>query len=85
MHTIAPVPNINGSKPESLAEQMMDVSAALDVAAQVMAKWQPHGRDYQIGGDYTADREEFHRRLRAVEEMAAQYAREARAMVRYYR
>ena len=42
--------------------------------------WQPHGRDYQIGGDYQADNEEYLRRLRLVEELAEQYESEAYSM-----
>jgi hypothetical protein len=77
MHRIAPVPNINGSPAHCLIDQMMEVHRALDSACEVMRRWQPHGRDYQIGGDYSADREEFVRRLRLVEELASQYESEA--------
>jgi len=77
MHQIAPVPNINGSPAQCLIEQSMEVHHALEAACEVMRRWQPHGRDYQIGGDYTADRREFVRRLAAVEELAAQYEHEA--------
>ena len=83
MHQIAPVPNINGSPPDALAEQMMEVSNALEAAVALMARWQPHGRDYQIGGDYQADRTEFLRRLGLVEAMAQQYEREAIAVSKY--
>jgi hypothetical protein len=77
MHRIAPVPNLNGSPARCLIDQAMEVCHALEAAAQVMRQWQPHGRDYQIGGDYSADRAEFLRRLRLVEELAAQYESEA--------
>jgi hypothetical protein len=77
MHRIAPVPNRNGSSAQDLADQMMRVSAILKDAVGLMATWQPHLRDYQIGGDYLADRKEFTRRLRLVEELAAQYQSEA--------
>ena len=84
MHQIAPVPNRNGSPADVLAEQMMEVCHALEAAVTLMARWQPHGRDYQIGGDYQADRTEFLRRLGLVEAMAQQYQREAISMVQYY-
>jgi hypothetical protein len=84
MHQIAPVPNLNGSPADVLAEQMMEVCHALEAAVTLMARWQPHGRDYQIGGDYQADRTEFLRRLGLVEAMAQQYQREAISMVQYY-
>jgi hypothetical protein len=84
MHQIAPVPNHNGSPADALAEQMMEVCHALEAAVTLMARWQPHGRDYQIGGDYQADRTEFLRRLGLVEAMAQQYEREAIAVMEYY-
>jgi len=84
MHQIAPVPNHNGSPADDLAEQMMEVSNALEAAVTLMARWQPHGRDYQIGGDYQADRTEFLRRLGLVEAMHQQYEREASAVMDYY-
>lgn len=77
MHRISPRPWINGSSAVRLVDQMMTVHRALEAAAHEMRLWQPHGRDYQIGGDYEADRLEFHRRLRMVEELAAQYESEA--------
>jgi hypothetical protein len=77
MHRIAPRPCLNGSPADSLVEQLMEVAHALDAACAVMRRWQPHGRDYQIGGDYAADRAEFVRRLRLVEELAQQYQTEA--------
>ena len=77
MHRIAPVPCLNGSPADALVEQCMEVAHALDAACEVMRLWQPHGRDYQIGGDYQADRAEFIRRLRLVEELAQQYRTEA--------
>ena len=85
MHQIAPVPNHNGSPADDLAEQMMRVSSALNDAIGEMLKWQPHGRDYQIGGDYQADRTEFLRRLGLVEAIAQQYEREAIAVMEYYK
>jgi hypothetical protein len=84
MHQIAPVPNINGSSASSLADQMMEISNALDAVVTLMARWQPHGRDYQIGGDYQADREEFLRRLGLVSAIAQQYEREAIAVTDYH-
>ena len=84
MHQIAPVPNLNGSPADVLAEQTMEVCHALEAAANRMATWQPHGRDYQIGGDYQADRTEFLRRLGLVEALAKQYEQEAISMVQYY-
>jgi len=84
MHQIAPVPNLNGSPADVLAEQMMEVCHALEAACNRMATWQPHGRDYQIGGDYQADLAEYLRRFRLVEELAQQYQREAISMVQYY-
>lgn len=77
MHRISPVLNINGSPAHCLIDQMMEVHRALEAAADVMRKWQPHGRDYQIGGDYNADRTEFLRRLALVEQLASQYESEA--------
>jgi hypothetical protein len=77
MHRIAPAPCLNGSPAHCLIDQMMEVHRALDAACDVMRKWQPHGRDYQIGGDYSADRAEFVRRLGVVEELAKQYESEA--------
>jgi len=82
MHRISPRPWINGSSADRLIDQMMQVHRALEAAAYEMRKWQPHGRDYQIGGDYHADREEFQRRLRLVEELAAQYESEAYSISR---
>jgi len=83
MHAIAPVPNYNGSPADDLAKQMMEVCHALEAAVTLMARWQPHGRDYQIGGDYQADRTEFLRRLGLVEAIAQQYEREAIAVSEY--
>jgi hypothetical protein len=82
MHQIAPVPNHNGTSAQVLAEQMMEVCHALERAASVMATWQPHGRDYQYqtGGDYRLDRDEFLRRIGLVEALAHQYEREAIAV-----
>jgi hypothetical protein len=84
MHTIAPVPNINGSKASDLSDQMMKVYHALDKAAALMRMFQPHGRDYQIGGDYTADRQEFERRHRVIAELLDQYLLEAAATMDYH-
>lgn len=84
MHQIAPVPNLNGSKASDLADQMMEVSHALHDAWVSMARWQPHGRDYQIGGDYQADRDEFLRRIGLVEALSQQYEREAIAVMDYH-
>jgi hypothetical protein len=84
MNMICPVPNINGSKASDLAAQMMSVSHALEDAAALMRQWQPHGRDYLTGGDYQADRREFERRQRLVEELAEQYEREAVRVNDYY-
>jgi hypothetical protein len=83
MHQIAPVPNLNGSPADALAEQMMEVCHALDAVVTLMARWQPHGRDYQVGGDYQADRDEYLRRLGLVEAMVQQYEREAIAVSEY--
>ena len=80
MHRIAPVPCLNGSSARTLLDQMMRVHLALEDAAHQMRLWQPHGRDYQIGGDYQADHEEYLRRLRLVEELAEQYESEAYSM-----
>lgn len=77
MHRISPVPCLNGSPAHCLVEQMMEVSRALEAACNAMRTWQPNGREYQTGGDYQADREEFLRRLRLVEELAEQYESEA--------
>jgi hypothetical protein len=49
-----------------------------------MCQWQPHGRDYQIGGDYQADRIEFLRRVGLLEAMAKQYEQEAIDVMEYY-
>lgn len=84
MHQIAPVPNLNGSQASDLADQMMEVSHALDTAVTIMARWQPHGRDYQIGGDYQADMREFLRRLGLVEALRQQYVKEAMAVMDYH-
>lgn len=80
MHRISPVPCLNGSSARTLLDQMMRVHLALEDAAHQMRLWQPHGRDYQIGGDYQADHEEYLRRLRLVEELAEQYESEAYSM-----
>ena len=80
MHRISPVPCLNGSSARMLLDQMMRVHLALEDAAHQMRLWQPHGRDYQIGGDYQADHEEYLRRLRLVEELAEQYESEAYSM-----
>jgi len=77
MHRIYPVPCLNGSPAHCLVEQMMEVSRALDAACNAMRKWQPNKRDYQVGGEYNADREEYLRRLRLVKELAEQYESEA--------
>ena len=84
MHTIAPVPNINGSKASDLADQMMRVSSILRDACGMMMTWQPHGRDYQIGGDYDADRREYLRRLDLVDQLAKQYEAEASMVMDYH-
>jgi hypothetical protein len=83
MYRIAPVPNLNGSSAQDLADQMMRVSAILKDAVGLMATWQPHGRDYQTGGDYQADRAEFLRRVCLVEALAKQYESEAIAVSEY--
>jgi hypothetical protein len=83
MHQIAPVPNLNGSPADDLAKQMMEVCHALEEAATLMMRWQPHGRDYQIGGDYQADRTEYLRRIGIVEALSRQYEREAIAVSEY--
>lgn len=81
MHRISPRPWINGQSAQRYVDQMMRVHAILADAAGMMREYQPHGRDYQIGPDreeaYQADRKEFLRRLRIVEELAAQYESEA--------
>ncbi len=82
MHRISPVPCLNGSPAHCLVDQMMEVHRALEAACDVMRRWQPHGRDYQRGGEYRADREEFIRRLRLVEELVAQYESEAYSLSR---
>jgi hypothetical protein len=82
MHRISPVPCLNGSPAHCLVDQMMEVHRALEAACDAMRRWQPHGRDYQLGGEYRADREEFIRRLRLVEELAAQYESEAYSLSR---
>ena len=80
MPRIAPVPCLNGSSADALVEQLMEVAHALDAACEVMRRWQPHGRDYQIGGDYAADHAEYLRRLKLVEELSEQYENEAYAI-----
>lgn len=77
MHRISPRPWVNGSSADRLVDQMMNVHRALEDAAHQMRMWQPHGRDYQIGGDYQADHAEYLRRLRIIEELSAQYESEA--------
>ena len=81
MHRISPRPWINGSSASLLVDQMMTVHRALEAAAQEMRHWQPHGRDYQIGKNaeaaHKADHAEYIRRLKIVEELAAQYESEA--------
>lgn len=77
MHRISPVPCLNGSPAHCLVDQMMEVHRALEAACNAMRKWQPHERDYQTGGAYQTDREEFLRRLGLVEELAKQYESEA--------
>jgi hypothetical protein len=77
MHRISPRPWINGSSASVLVDQMMAVHRALEAAAHEMRLWQPHGRDYPIGGDYKSDHAEYLRRLRLVEELAEQYESEA--------
>lgn len=77
MHQIRPIPNLNGSKADDLAEQMWKVGRAIEEAAEVMRLWQPHGRDYQIGGDYKADHAEYMRRHRILMELVEQYQTEA--------
>lgn len=77
MHQIRPIPNINGSKADDLAEQMWSVGRAIEQAAEVMRQWQPHGRDYQVGGDYQADHAEYMRRHRILMELVEQYQTEA--------
>jgi hypothetical protein len=84
MRMISPVPNLNGSKASDLAEQMMEVRHALAAAETLMMRWQPHGRDYQIGGDYQADRQEFLRRLGLVTAMIHQYEDEAQRVMDYH-
>jgi hypothetical protein len=81
MHRLTPTPFINGSSASMLVDQYMEVHRALEDAAAVMRKWQPHGRDYQIGpGVYMDDRREVVRRLKLIEELAAQYESEAYAI-----
>ena len=82
MHRISPVPCLNGSSAQMLMDQMMRVYAILADAAGAMRTYQPHGRDYQIGGDYQADHKEYLRRLRLVEELAEQYKSEAYSMIK---
>jgi len=80
MHRISPRPWVNGSSANMLLEQAMRVHKALEDAAFAMRMWQPHGRDYQIGGDYQADHAEYLRRLKLVEELSEQYENEAYAI-----
>jgi hypothetical protein len=80
MHRISPRPWINGSSASLLVDQTMTVHRALEDAAHAMRLWQPHGRDYQIGGDYQADHAEYLRRLKLVEELSEQYETEAYAI-----
>ena len=80
MHRISPRPCINGSSVWLLLDQMMRVRRALADAATAMRMWRPHGRDYQIGGDYQADHAEYLRRLKLVEELSEQYENEAYAI-----
>ena len=55
MHRISPRPCINGSSSYDLIDHTMTVHRGLGDAAHAMRLWQPHGRDYQIGGDYVPD------------------------------
>ncbi len=82
MHKIAPVPNLNGSPRQTLVEQTMEIFHALEAAITLMARYQPHGRDYQIGGDFNADRDEYRRRLCVLDELATQYMTEAQDLQR---
>jgi hypothetical protein len=84
MHMISPVPNMNGSKASDLAAQMFSAATALEGALSIMRQWQPHGRDYQIGGDYQADRKEFERRHALISEIAMQYEVEAERVIDYH-
>lgn len=81
MHRISPRLHWNGSGASRLVEQAMDVHRALEAAAQAMRLNYPHARDYQgmtDGGQaYRADRLEYLRRLKLVEELAEQYESEA--------
>ena len=81
MHRISPRPWINGTSASLLVDQMMRTHAVLADAAAAMRTSQPHGRDYQIGKNaeaaHKADHAEYIRRLKIVEELAAQYELEA--------
>lgn len=43
----APIININGTSPDALVEQVIDILTALREAKMMLVKHGPHGRDYQ--------------------------------------
>lgn len=73
MHMIEPYPNLNGSSPERLSDLLADVCHAIIALKDAMAQATPHGRDYQTGGDYIADRREHLRRWDVIDELLRQY------------
>ena len=70
---IRPAVNLNGDTKQTLLDQTTEARRALQAAAVAMIQAAPHGRNYQTGGDFQADRQEFSRRIKLIQELADLY------------
>ncbi len=80
MHIIRPIPCLNGDQEQTLRDQMVDAHNALLEASFIMRKAMPNGRNYQLGGDFAADRDEAIRRIAAAQDLADLYYQDAAAL-----
>lgn len=81
MHTIKPVPNLNGSTRGDLARLMMNAARDLRSAIGAMILAAPHPRDYQTGGTFNDDRAEAGQRIATICALADQYELEAARLI----
>ncbi len=77
MKTIAPQVNNNGTDVDELVGMAVNIRMDLLDVAMAMKRALPHGRDYQTGGDYEADRAEAERRIAVVQDIAEAYYQDA--------
>lgn len=79
-YIIRPIPCLNGDREQTLRDQMVAAHNVLLEAAFVMRQALPHGRNYQLGGDYAADRDEAVRRIALAQDLAELYYQDAIAL-----